>query len=262
MHPSAPALRRAAQQLFVDVVRAAVARKGCAVVALSGGSLADALSGLASSTAVDWPRVHLFLADERCVPLDHPDCNASALRAAFLDAAGAPPGTLRALPAAAAAGPPAAAAEAYEAELAALPPSALPRDAEGLPVFDLVLLGLGPDGHTASLFPNRPQLAPSRRAYLPVSDSPKPPAARVTLSLSALNAAACVAFVASSAAKAEVVQRALEVQALPGALPAQSVRPAGELLWLLDAEAASALRSGQWGDRSKWPRSDIPPPPA
>ena len=258
VHPSAPALRRAAQQLFVTVVNAALARKGSAVVALSGGSAGESLAGLSTSTAVDWSRVHVFLADERCLPAGHADCNATALRAGAL--AGAPPATLHTLPT----GAPADAAAAYEAALTALPAAVLPRSADGLPVFDLVVLGVGPDGHVASLFANRTVLAPTPRSYLPVTDSPKPPAARVTLSLSAINAAATVVVLASSAAKAEVVQRALEVQALPGALPAQSVRPAppGELVWLLDVDSASALSTAEWAKPSRWPRSEVPAPPA
>ena len=259
VHPSASALNAAAVQLVCEVARAEIARKGAAVVALSGGSAASALAGLASaSPPLDWARVHLFLVDERCVPAGDAACNASTLRSTFLEACG--PAAASALHALAdPTGPPAASAAAYAQQLLSLPPAALPRTADGLPIFDLVVLGMGPDTHTASLFANRPQMSASTQAYLPVLDSPKPPAQRVTLSLSAINAARRVAFLVSGAEKAEAVQRVLEVQALPGACPAQAVRPAaGELTWMLDAESASALSVGDWEKPARWPRSEFP----
>ena len=225
------------------------------MVALSGGSAATLLAplpALAAASTVDWSQVHFFLADERCVSADDPQCNATALLPSL-----PPRAQLHRLRLTS---PASAAASAYEAELLALPSSLLPRAASGLPVFDLVVLGVGPDGHTASLFPNRSQLAATTQAYLPVTDSPKPPSSRVTLSLSALNAAARVAVLAIGADKAEVVQRALEVQALPGALPVQAVRP-GEMRWLVDGAAAAELRTGEWAAPGAWPRSEVPAPP-
>jgi 6-phosphogluconolactonase len=259
VHASAGAVAEAAVRLFVDVTSAAVARKGAAVVALSGGSLPSQLSALASAR-VDWSKLHVFLADERCVPLSSPDSNLRALKAAFLDAVPIPPANVHGISGAAT---PDAEADAYEAAINALPAAALPRTAAGVPVFDLILLGVGPDGHTASLFPNRAGIAVTGRSVLAVTDSPKPPAARITLLLPVLNAAATVAFVAAGAAKAEVVQRVLECQALPGSLPAQLVRPAppGELRWLLDAPAAAQLRTADWAKPAKWPRSEVPAPP-
>jgi len=245
-------------QLVYETARAAVASKGAAVLALSGGSAAAALAGLSSaSPPLDWSRIHLFLVDERCVPLGDAACNASTLRRTVLEACGAAAAaSLRELATPTAA--PAASAAAYEQQLLSLPAEALPRTSDGLPVFDLVVLGMGPDTHTASLFPNRTQLSPTTHAYLPVLDSPKPPSQRITLSLSAINAAKRVIFLVSGAEKAEAVQRALEVQSLPGACPAQVVRPAeGQLVWLLDAESASALSTGEWGKAARWPRSEI-----
>lgn len=133
-------------------------------------------------------------------------------------------------------------------------------------MIDLVLLGVGPDGHVASLFPNSAALADASGAWvLPVANSPKPPPERITLSLPALNASRHVAIVSLGAGKAEVVQRALEVQSLPGALPVQLVRPgAGRLTWVLDSAAAAGLSPGDWaaegGKKSSWkfPRSEAP----
>ena len=246
----------AAARLFVEVCQAAVARKGAAVVALSGGSLPARLAGVAGAQGLDWSKVTLLLADERCVGPEDPLSNLKALKEAFADAV--PKAHLLAVPSASG---PVAQAAAYEAVISAIPAQALPRNAEGLPVLDLVLLGIGPDGHTASLFPNRTTLKATKQVVLPVSDSPKAPLQRVTLSLSAINAASAVAFVVGGADKAEVVQRCLEVQALPGALPAQAVRPmAGEVRWMLDAAAAAALTPREWDAPAKWPRSEVPAP--
>ena len=259
MHPSAAALGAAGVRLFCDVVNAAIARKGGAVVALSGGSLPAMLAGLATAQ-LDWAKVHVFLADERCVAASDPECSLRALQAAFLGAVAIPPANVHGLTGSSDA---AAEAAAYQAALLALPASLLPRSGGGIPSLDLILPGVGPDGHTASLFPNRAALAVADRAVLAVTDSPKPPAARVSLSLPTLNAAGVVAFFAAGAAKAEVVQRVLECQALPGALPAQLVRPAppGELRWCLDAAAAAQLRTADWASPNKWPRSEVPAPP-
>ena len=262
MYSTPDALSAGAAALFVSVVRAAVACKGSAVVALSGGSLPRRLAGVAAAApGLDWSALHVFLADERLVPPSDPECSALALRKAFLD-------TLPGFPAAnlhqVAFTPgvfPADAAAQYEAVIVGMSQAALPRTGAGMPVFDLILLGIGPDGHTASLFPNRSTLVPTTRVVLPVTESPKPPPQRVTLSLSCINAAAAVAFVADGASKAEVLHRILEVQALPGALPAQMVRatqPGAEVKWLLDSAAASALHPQEWANPDKFPRSEVP----
>ena len=256
------ALSAGTAALFVSAVKAAIARKGTAVVALSGGSLPRRLAGVAAaSPGVDWSALHVFLADERLVPSSDPECSARALRQAFLDTLpGFPAGNLHEV-AYTPGGSPADAANQYEAAIAGVSQASLPRNGAGMPVFDLILLGVGPDGHTASLFPNRSTLMPTSRIVLPVSDSPKPPPQRVTLSLSCINAAAAVAFVADGASKAEVLQRILEVQALPGALPAQMVRAtqgAGEVKWLIDNGAASALHPQEWANPDKFPRSELP----
>lgn len=119
---------------------------------------------------------------------------------------------------------------------------------------------MGPDGHVASLFPNRKEVGNTSDWVLPVTDSPKPPAERITLTLPVLNAARQVVVVAVGASKAEVVQRALEVQALPGALPVQLIQPAsGKLTWVLDKAAAHDLRVNDWAaGTKKFPRSSNP----
>jgi len=263
VYDTAEALSAGTAALFAQVARAAIARKGAACIALSGGSLPKRLAGLAQAAGaqLDWSKVHIFLADERMVPPTDSEYNARVLRTAFLDAVPCPASNVHEVNTSA--GSPQDAATQYEASILGLSADMLPRNGDGQPVFDLILLGVGPDGHTASLFPNRLTLKPTQRVVLPVDNSPKPPPKRVTLSLSCINAAANVAFVADGASKAEVVQRCLEVQVLPGALPAQMVRVAapGEVRWLLDTSAAGSLASSDWANPSKFPRSEVPAPP-
>ncbi len=119
----------------------------------------------------------------------------------------------------------------YEGRLVALPPAVLPRDAEGWPVFDLILLGMGPDGHIASLFPNRPQTAATSGWVLPVSDSPKPPPERITFTLPVINAAKDIILVAIGAEKVRLCNSEDKVTRtrVTGPAPSRSapaVRPA------------------------------------
>ena len=143
-----------------------------------------------------------------------------------------------------------------EGRLIGLPASILPRSDKGFPIFDLMLLGVGPDGHVASLFPHRETLSEAVKWVAPVSNSPKPPSERITFTLPVINAAKEIAFVALGESKAEIVQRALEVQALPGALPAQLVRPeSGKVKWLLDVQSAQTLDIASWDNIKHFPRS-------
>jgi 6-phosphogluconolactonase len=151
---------------------------------------------------------------------------------------------------------PAAAGPAESAGGASPPPPAL------LPAFDLVVLGLGADGHVAGLFPNDAAALASPPAgpwVLPVPDpSPTPPhVPRWTLSLPVLNAAGRAIVTATGTAKAAAVARSVQVQALPGAAPAQLLRPAGGVAWMVDADAGADLSPGAWGEAKRWQRSAV-----
>jgi 6-phosphogluconolactonase len=244
---------RGLAQLVSDKAAAAIKEKGSFTIVLSGGSLLKALAYLVKQPGQDFSKWHVAYADERNVPHTAEDSNHKGATDAFLAKAGIPENQIIALKEGL---PVKQAATEYEGQLLRLPSSVLPRNSEGFPVFDLVLLGIGPDGHVASLFPNREQTAAKEGWVLPVSDSPKPPSERITLTLPVLNSAANVAIVAFGAGKAEIVQRALEVQSLPGALPAQLVRPStGTLHWLLDCESASHLSLHKWQNTKDFPRS-------
>jgi 6-phosphogluconolactonase len=237
--PDPERLAAAAAEEFVRAALAATGERGRFAVAVSGGSTPLRLFRLLARRGhltppgpLPWPAIHWFWVDERAVPAEDPQSNYGAWRAAL---AGAPVGEARIHRVA---GELAAedAAERYDSELRAWFGHAL-----SWPRFDLVLLGMGNDGHTASLFPGSEALAEAERwAVAPRIHPPGP--ARVTLTLPAINAARRVVFLVSGDEKAETLRRVLDEPA--AGLPAQAVRPAdGELTWLVDAAAAAALRT-------------------
>lgn len=199
-------------------------------IALTGGSIALAtyaeVARLAPEYPVDWTRVEIWWGDERFVPADSPDRNAGQARAALLDPLRVPAARIHEMAATEQALDVDAAASAYSEELRAAGPGEL----------DLVLLGMGPDGHVASLFPGHPATEVVDEIAIGVRDSPKPPPQRVSLTLPALNRARAVWFLVSGAEKAQAVALAL---AGDPALPAARVRGRWETRWLLDAAAAS-----------------------
>jgi 6-phosphogluconolactonase len=235
----AASLARAAADHFVALAVEAIALRGRFAVALAGGSTPRATYELLASDElaprVDWPRVHVFWGDERCVPPDHSDSNHRMARETLLDRVSLParnahrvPGELE----------PEQAAAAYEHTLR----SFFAQSSEGLlPRFDLVLLGMGDDGHTASLFPGTAALR-ERTHWVVAHYVDKLGAWRVTLTPVAINAAAHVTFVVSGAGKSERLREVLAGPYQPDVLPAQIVQPIdGHLLWLVDAAAAVRL---------------------
>jgi 6-phosphogluconolactonase len=246
-------------KLVSGVAAEAIAKKGHFSLALSGGSLVNQITGLLQHEGADKPdfsKWHIFYADERVVSHSDPESNHGQMRRSFLSKAGIPDTQVHAIQENLS---PELAARAYEGVLLNLPKTVCPKNPRGVPQMDLILLGIGPDGHTASLFPNRPQTAEKNKFVVEVLDSPKPPSERITMTFPLINAAANVFIVAMGIAKAEVVQRVMEVQSLPGALPAQLVRPhPGHLRWVLDFESASEINPELWDSERAHPRSEIP----
>lgn len=204
-------------------------------ICLTGGTIADALHREVArqtvSRNVDWRRVELWWGDERYVPADSRDRNAGQARVALLDHVDLDPDRVHEMPASDAGyADVAAAAAAFSADVRS----------HGRGGFDLVILGIGPDGHVASLFPGHPQLDVDDIA-LPVTDSPKPPPERITFTFPALNRTRQVWFLASGAGKAEAVARALAGADLHE-IPATGVSGQERTVWFLDADAATALR--------------------
>ncbi|KAM9214390.1 6-phosphogluconolactonase [Leptosomus discolor] len=231
--PSPQELGPALAQLVAE--RAAGAG-GSFSLGLSGGSLVGILArdlppALAAAPAAP-PRWLVAFCDERLVPPEHPDSTAGAYKAQLLPRLPGPgPRVLALTPGL----PPAAAAADYAEQLRQAFPG------EDVPVFDLLVLGVGPDGHTCSLFPGHPLLQEKEKIVAAITDSPKPPPERITLTLPVLNAARMVAFVATGEGKAAVIKRILEGDE-ENPLPAARVRPrSGQLRWFLDEAAAQEL---------------------
>jgi 6-phosphogluconolactonase len=219
------------QRLEAEADRA-VAARGAFRVALPGGSVATTFFPRLARASVDWTRTDFFWGDERAVPPTHPDSNYGVARSLWLEPARVPEDRVHRMVGEA----PDLAREA--AEHAAV----LERVAGSPPRLDLVLLGVGPDGHVCSLFAGHPVLGERSRWVAVVEDSPKPPPRRLTLTLPVLAAAELVVVVALGRGKAEIIREALEDpgSGLPVALVA---REAGRALFMLDAEAASLLRA-------------------
>jgi 6-phosphogluconolactonase len=226
------ALADAVADALVDRLAAAQAAGAVPQVSLTGGSVADdvhrSLARRAGDGAVDWAAVGLWWGDERFVAPDDPERNAGQARAALLDAVDVDPALVHEMPSTADAPDVDAAAAAYSAEL---------RE-HGGGEFDVVLLGIGEDGHVASLFPGYPALEVDDRVAVGVTGSPKPPPERVSLTLAALNRSRAVWVVAAGAGKAEAVARALGGDT---GLPAARVHGREETVFWLDAEAAGRL---------------------
>jgi len=241
-HHDATLLARAVAARLVTALVDAQAARGSASVVLTGGGIGTTtLRELAASPArdaVEWDRLDVWWGDERFLPAGHPDRNETQAREALLDAVTVVPERVH--PMAPSNGPLGddvdAAAEDYAAALAA---AARPEDHGDVPTFDVLLLGLGPEGHVASLFPGSPALYDDR-AVVPVRGSPKPPPTRLSLSMSSINAAREVWVVAAGEEKAAAARMAL-AGAGATAIPAAGVRGRSRTLWLLDRAAASKL---------------------
>jgi len=236
------------QELFSaaaeEVVRAAneaVAARGRFTIALSGGSTPKSLFNLLATNArnsLPWDRMFFFWGDERHVPPTDPDSNYRMADEAMLSKIPVAAGNVFRI---AAENPDAAAAaEAYEQTLRkffALEPEQFPR-------FDLMLLGMGPDGHTASLFPGTAALEEKSRLVV-ANWVDKLKASRLSLTLPVLNAAACVVFLVSGTDKAPALHAVLEGDAPGDQYPSKLIRPVdGKLIWIIDRAAASQLTSG------------------
>lgn len=241
VEPDAGQLARSVACALVARLAAAQAVHGTASVVLTGGGIGTAVLHQVARVAaepeqavVDWTSVDVWWGDERWVPADDAERNERAAREALLDVVGVPPGRVHAIPASDAGfAEPEDAASAYAAELASAGDGAVPR-------IDVLLLGVGGEGHVASLFPDS-AAARDDRTVVAVRDCPKPPATRVSLGFSTINAAEEVWLLAAGETKAQAVGRALSGAATRSELPAAGVHGTRATRWLLDAEAAAQL---------------------
>lgn len=246
VHADTDTLSAAAAARFLTTVTDLQSSGAVPHVVLTGGSLGiavlTALRSSAARSAVDWSRLHVWWGDERHLPAGDPDRNETQAREALLDHVDVDPAKVHPVPAADSdeGRSPETAAAAY-AEL--LRQHRRTADRLDVPRFDVLLLGMGPDGHVASLFPEHPGLLSEGVSVTGVRGSPKPPPERVSLTFEAIRAAAEVWFVVAGADKAAAV-----AMALGGAgerqIPAAGAYGTRRTLWLLDRAAASGLPDG------------------
>ncbi|KAF8952723.1 suppressor of los1-1 [Entomortierella lignicola] len=236
--PDVPALSRGLDKYVAKLSDEAIKRHGKFTVAISGGSLPSQLSAvLKNNETVDFTNWIVYFADERCVPLNHEDSNYLLAKKELFDHVNIPAENIHTI------NPtlvddPEEAAEDYITQLAG---TFATKDSVRFPVFDLILLGIGPDGHTCSLFPDHELLKEHEAWCAPISDSPKPPSRRITLTFPVLNHAHNVAFVVVGEGKQDILHRVLDTT---GQLPAQLVKPTtGSLVWFVDDAVAKKVTS-------------------
>jgi len=236
--PSGEELTKALAHFIVQAQHEAIEKRDKFSIALSGGSLPKMLKGLVGNKEIEWEKWQIFFADERAVPLDDPDStfflcqnelfskipdlprqNIHSIDESLLD-------DLEEL------------ADDYTTQLVQAFGA---KDAARFPVFDLILLGMGPDGHTASLFPGHALLNETEQWVRWIDDSPKPPPKRITLTLPAINHGIRVAFVATGEGKQEMLERVLEHP--EEGLPCSRIKPkAGTVYWFVDDAASKTLK--------------------
>lgn len=233
-YPDADALVAAAGERLAGAIASAIAARGRALLVLTGGSTGIGMLAALRDAPVDWGNVHLFWGDERYVAHDDDERNEKQAREALLDHVAIPASNVH--PMAASDGEFGddidAAARAYEQMLSGF--------GEPTTVFDVHLLGMGGEGHVNSLFPHTAATRETERMVVGVTDSPKPPPRRITLTLPAVRRSRQVWIVTSGAAKADAVAAALR-GADPDDIPAAGAVGSEETVWLLDSAAASTL---------------------
>jgi 6-phosphogluconolactonase len=239
IYPDIDTLSREAAQYIVRLASESIVMHGRFTIALSGGSTPRKLYSLLGSepyrSQIDWALVEIFWSDERCVPPDSEDSNYRMARETLLSNIPIAAKQVHRMPA----DQPDrdVASQAYTLEMQRT------FGTDGIPRFDLIQLGMGPEGHTASLFPHQPSLHEQQRLVMPVI-TPKPPPPRLTFTPPLLNAARHILFLVTGADKSDAVHAVLEGEYNPDEYPAQIVRPKdGEVTWMLDTAAAEKLRN-------------------
>lgn len=235
--PDLEAISHRAASIFVKIMRNAIDRKGRFVVAISGGltprSLYDLLATEEYRHQIDWEKVHFFWVDERCVPKDREESNFKVSFGSVLSKVSMPVGNIHRIKGEE---DPEKAAKDYEKEIRGF------FDTGDWPVFDLIILGMGADGHTASLFPGSKSLEERERLAVPVYLE-EPKINRITLTLPVLNHASQILFLVSGRSKATVLSEVLRDGHNRDRYPAGLINPIhGDLIWLIDQEAADKLK--------------------
>ena len=233
VYSSSEELSTAAAREFAARAEEAIEERGCFAVVLAGGSTPETMYGILARDyigRIDWSRVYVFFGDERSVPPHHDDSNHKMASEVLLDHV--PVGNVHRMRGEL---PPEEAAEAYEEELRKF------FQTEDVPRFDLILLGIGRDGHTASLFPETSALEIADRLVV-ANPVLKLDTTRITLTAPVLNASRAVDFLVAGEGKAEALREILEGDADPRRYPAKLVRPPEEPTWMVDRAAARLLK--------------------
>jgi len=241
-YPDIDTLSHEAARYIVQVAQDAIMTNGRFTIALSGGNTPRKLYGLLGSkpyrSQINWGLVEIFWADERCVPPESEESNYRMTNEVLLSKVPIPAHQIHRIPAEQTDLD--AASQAYTLDMQRT------FGTDGIPRFDLIQLGMGGEGHTASLFPHQSSLSEQQRLVMPVS-VPKPPPLRLTFTPPLLNAAQHILFLVTGADKAEAVQAVLEGSQQPTEYPAQLVRlSAGKVTWMLDKAAAKLSKRYRW----------------
>lgn len=231
--PTLDELIQQALTLILNRIHTAMEERGHCTLALAGGSTPKPLYEAIATQVLPWEKLHIFWGDERYVPADHPDSNQRMARLAWLDQVPIPESNIHPMPTTS--GDPNQDAAAHNTHLREFFHTPAPE----VPSLDLILLGMGADGHTASLFPHTPALQAGDR-LVTVGDKDGEP--RLTFTPALINQARCVMFLVAGDNKQAALAQILAPIADAQAYPARLIQPAGELMWLLDAAAGHALK--------------------
>jgi 6-phosphogluconolactonase len=230
--PNKSALIERSLELVVTQMQQAIAERGMCTIALSGGSTPKPLYEAIASCDLPWEKIHVFWGDERYVPPDHPDSNQGMARQAWLERVNIPTENIHPMPTDAA--DPALDAQKHETHLREFfktPPGEFP-------AMDIILLGMGDDGHTASLFPHTEALLVRDRLVTVGNKDGQP---RLTFTASLINQARCVIFVVSGATKRPALAQVFAPSGDEMTYPSRLIEPVGQLWWLLDESAGGDL---------------------
>ena len=228
---SIPELQEYTISFLKLILESSLLSNGSCYIAVSGSSQPKLIGKPLSELNINWKCVYFFFVDERCVSIDDPDSSFRAWDNEFFSKVDIPRKNIFALDYPYKSTE--EAAEIYDQKLHSIWNN-------NLPIFDIVLLGMGPDGHTCSLFPNHPLLKENEKWVCPIDDSPKPPASRITLTYPVLNNADNVFFLLTGKNKAQAVYSLMNDEPSES-IPSSLVHPKGEFLFILDKEAGSLI---------------------
>lgn len=230
--PDKAALVQRSLALVLEKLQSAIAERGMASIALSGGSTPKPLYEALAEQDLPWEKLHIFWGDERYVPPDHPDSNEGMARAAWLNKVPIPAANIHPMPTNEA--DPATAAQRHNQELQQI----FQVSPGEVPSLDVILLGMGDDAHTASLFPHTEALQVRDRLITVGNKDGQP---RITFTAPLINQAQCVIFIVAGASKRPALTQVFALEADETTYPSRLIQPQGELWWLLDRAAGEGI---------------------